>query len=105
MPVLSARACTPVSRRCADSEEWWLEQLAARNSTAIWLRSYYPHNYEITAVEAYMDLYQITGNAKYPRFLMTRTSWSHQSLSLHYRFSPCLITHHSSLITDHGSRP
>ena len=49
----------------ADSEDWWLEQLAAQNTTAIWLRSYYPHNYEITSVEAYMDLYQITGNPKY----------------------------------------
>ena len=31
-------------------EEWWLEQLARRNASAIWLRSKYPHNYEITAV-------------------------------------------------------
>ena len=36
------------------AERWWLEQLAARNVSAIWLRSYYPHNYEITAIEAYV---------------------------------------------------
>ena len=24
-------------------EEWWLEQLARRNASAIWLRSKYPH--------------------------------------------------------------
>eukprot|EP00041_Stephanoeca_diplocostata_P036289 m.1317491 g.1317491 ORF g.1317491 m.1317491 type:complete len:820 (+) comp24840_c0_seq35:130-2589(+) len=47
------------------AEDWWLEQLAARNSSAIWLRSFYPHNYEITAIEAYMDLYQITGEERY----------------------------------------
>ena len=27
-------------------EEWWLRQLAARNLSAIWLRSKYPHNCE-----------------------------------------------------------
>ena len=46
-------------------EEWWLEQLARRNASAIWLRSKYPHNYEITAIEAYMDLYQLTAEPKY----------------------------------------
>ena len=29
-------------------ENWWLRELAARNLSAVWLRSYYPHNYEIT---------------------------------------------------------
>ena len=29
-------------------EDWWLRELAARNLSAIWLRAYYPHNYEIT---------------------------------------------------------
>ena len=33
--------------------------------SAIWLRSKYPHNYEITAIEAYMDLYQLTAEPKY----------------------------------------
>lgn len=43
-------------------EPWWLQQLASRNLSSIWLRSLYPHNYEITAIEAYMDLYHITGD-------------------------------------------
>lgn len=47
------------------AEEWWLEQLARRNRTAIWARSESPHNYEITAVEAYMDLFEMTGDQKY----------------------------------------
>lgn len=47
------------------AEDWWLEQLAARNLSAIWLRSKYPHNYEITAIEAYMDMYQLTADPKY----------------------------------------
>ena len=46
-------------------ERWWLEQLARRNLSAVWLRSQYPHNYEVTALEAYMDLYQITGERRY----------------------------------------
>lgn len=29
-------------------ENWWLRELATRNLSAVWLRSYYPHNYEIT---------------------------------------------------------
>jgi hypothetical protein len=47
------------------AEGWWLQQLAARNVSAIWQRSYYPHNYEITAIEAYMDAFQISGKPLY----------------------------------------
>ena len=28
-------------------ESWWLEELAARNLTAIYLRDFYPDNYEV----------------------------------------------------------
>lgn len=28
-------------------ETWWLESLAARNLTAIYLRDFYPDNYEV----------------------------------------------------------
>jgi hypothetical protein len=45
------------------AEPWWLAQLASKDPAAVWLKSYYPHNYEITAIEAYLDLYQITGDA------------------------------------------
>lgn len=46
-------------------EKWWLAQLAARNVSAIWARSKYPHNYEVTAIEAYTDMYQLTGDPRY----------------------------------------
>ena len=36
-------------------DQWWLEQLAARELRAIWMRHWYPHNYEITAFEAFLD--------------------------------------------------
>src|SRR4051812_41899437 len=65
-------------------EDWWLLELAARNLSAIWRRQWFPvcylslaccrdvekrphvqDNYEITAFEAYLDLYVITGNETY----------------------------------------
>ena len=63
-------------------EEWWLQQLARQNLSAIWLRSKYPHNYEITAIEAYMDLYELTGDTKYLAavdgfYAMFREHWMH----------------------------
>lgn len=45
-------------------EDWWLDGLAARNTSMIWLREA-AHNYEITAFEAYLDLYVLTGDARY----------------------------------------
>lgn len=54
-----------VTARDRYAEQWWLEQLTAKDPAAIWLRDFYPHNYEITAIEAYMDLYQITGSDTY----------------------------------------
>lgn len=46
-------------------EEWWLQQLVARNLSAIWKRHWFPHNYELTAFEAYFDMYLATGNETY----------------------------------------
>ena len=46
-------------------EQWWLEQLAARELRAIWMRHWYPHNYEITAFEAFLDMAVITGKPIY----------------------------------------
>lgn len=45
-------------------EDWWLRELLAGNKTAIWRRMY-PHNYEVTAFEAYLDMYLLTGNQTY----------------------------------------
>jgi DUF1680 family protein len=47
-------------------ENYWMEQLAKRDEKAIWLYPYdRPHNYLITAIEPYLDLYRATGAKKY----------------------------------------
>jgi DUF1680 family protein len=47
-------------------ENYWLEQLARRDPAAIWQYPYdRPHNYLITALEPYLDLYRATGDRKY----------------------------------------
>lgn len=47
-------------------ENYWMEQLSKREEKAIWLYPYdRPHNYLITAVEPYLDLYRATGAKKY----------------------------------------
>lgn len=47
-------------------ENYWMEQLANRDEKAIWLYPYdRPHNYLITAIEPYLDLYHATGAKKY----------------------------------------
>ena len=64
------------------AEAWWIEALAERDEQAIWMRHYYPHNYEITAWEAFADLGIITGDPKYLAAVdgawdMLRASWLH----------------------------
>ncbi len=47
-------------------ENFWMEQLAAREDRAIWQYPYdRPHCYLLTNVEAYMDLYRATGDPRY----------------------------------------
>jgi DUF1680 family protein len=47
-------------------ENYWMEQLARRDTAAIWLYPYdRPHNYLVTALEPYFDLYRATGAKKY----------------------------------------
>lgn len=46
-------------------EDWWLPQLISRNVTAVWERYWFPHNYEIAAFNAYLDMYVLTGNVTY----------------------------------------
>ena len=47
-------------------ENYWIDQLAKRDEKAIWLYPYdRPHNYLITAIEPYLDLYRATGTKKY----------------------------------------
>ena len=45
-------------------EDWWLDQLLANDDRAIYDRPE-SHCYEITAFEAYLDLYRITGEMRY----------------------------------------
>ncbi len=47
-------------------ENYWLKQLAGRELEAIWKYPYdHPHNYLITSLEPYLDLYRATGNKLY----------------------------------------
>lgn len=47
-------------------ENYWMEQMAKREEKAIWLYPYdRPHNYLLTAIEPYLDLYRATGEKKY----------------------------------------
>jgi len=47
-------------------ENYWMEQMANRDPKAIWLYPYdRPHNYLVTGIEPYLDLYRATGAQKY----------------------------------------
>lgn len=46
-------------------EPWWLAALAARDVTVISHKMYDAHNYQLTGVEAYLDLYILTGKQLY----------------------------------------
>jgi DUF1680 family protein/mannose/cellobiose epimerase-like protein (N-acyl-D-glucosamine 2-epimerase family) len=47
-------------------ENYWMKQLADRDPAAVWLYPYdRPHNYLLTAIEPYLDLYRATGEKKY----------------------------------------
>ena len=64
LTALGTQADVDVVRNLYE-ERWWLEQLAARNVSAIWLRHFDPHNYENTAFEAYLEMYVLTGEVRY----------------------------------------
>jgi len=47
-------------------ENYWMEALAKRDPNAIWRYPYdRPHNYLVTGIEPYLDLYRATGAQKY----------------------------------------
>jgi hypothetical protein len=46
-------------------EPWYLEALAALDLNVIGHKLYFAHNYQLTAIEAYLDMYIITGDLKY----------------------------------------
>jgi hypothetical protein len=46
-------------------ENYWMEQMANRDTKAIWLYVYdRPHNYLVTGIEPYLDLNSETGKGK-----------------------------------------
>ena len=62
-------------------EDEWLDQLIVGDDRAIHKRDH-PHCYEITAFEAYLDLYRATGNKKYLAAMLSaqeliRDRWEH----------------------------
>ncbi|BCM88625.1 hypothetical protein IAD21_00466 [Abditibacteriota bacterium] len=47
-------------------ENYWLDELSKRDPKAIWQYPYdHPHNYLITSLEPYLDLYRATGEKRY----------------------------------------
>lgn len=47
-------------------EDYWMDELAGREDRAIWQYPYdHPHNYLITSLEPYLDMYRATGSRKY----------------------------------------
>lgn len=46
-------------------EDWWLQFLSSGDPASVWRRQWFSHNYEVTAFEAYLDMFVLTGTAKY----------------------------------------
>ena len=47
-------------------EDWWLTALINEDLFhGVWHRQFFAHNYEVTALEAFLDLYVLTGNVTY----------------------------------------
>ncbi|MBV9470479.1 MAG: glycoside hydrolase family 127 protein, partial [Abitibacteriaceae bacterium] len=47
-------------------EDYWMDELSKREDRAIWQYPYdHPHNYLITSLEPYLDMYRATGSRKY----------------------------------------
>ena len=55
-------------------EVWWLEQLARRNASAIWLRSKYPHNYVSAAAAVVASSFGL--KALHRRSPLSRLTWT-----------------------------
>lgn len=69
-------------------ENYWLDSLAAERPEAVWRYPYdRPHNYLVTTLEAYMDLYLATGAEKYLKAMtgawnLYYNNWRHVGGSL-----------------------
>ena len=64
-------------------ENYWLEGLGQREESMVWQYPYdRPHNYLLTDVEAYLDLYRATGDRRYKdavegAWQLYRDNWEH----------------------------
>jgi DUF1680 family protein len=64
-------------------EDYWLDGLAHRDSAMVWQYPYdRPHNYLLTDIEAYFDLYRATGDPRYKdaaqgAWQLYRNNWEH----------------------------
>jgi uncharacterized protein len=64
-------------------ENYWLDGLARRDQTMVWQYPYdRPHNYLLTDIEAYFDLYRATGSPRYRDAVqgalqLYRDNWEH----------------------------
>ena len=64
-------------------ENYWLDGLARHDQTMVWQYPYdRPHNYLLTDVEAYFDLYRATGASRYKdavqgAWQLYRNNWEH----------------------------
>ena len=46
-------------------EPWWLDSLAAKDYNTIGHKLFFSHNYQLTGIEAYCDMYILTGDQRY----------------------------------------
>jgi hypothetical protein len=61
-------------------ENFWMEQLAAREERAVWQYPYAaPHCYLLTNLEGYMDIYLATGDERYLRMVEGAWALYHQN--------------------------
>ena len=61
-------------------ENFWMEQLAAREERAVWQYPYAaPHCYLLTNLEGYMDIYLATGDERYLRMVEGAWDLYHQN--------------------------
>ena len=55
----------PTPPHLNQQEPWWLEALAARDERVVGHKLFFSHNYQLTGIEAYMDMYFLTGEQRY----------------------------------------
>ena len=101
-PVGKARDILTVQRYF--QENWWMDALSQRDPKAIWQYPYdRPHNYLVTGIEPYLDLYRATGAKKYLDAVMGawhlyHDNWEHIGGSLAINEGPFLYAPKSNYL-------